>query len=75
MRCDDSSASPVALPTADSASRIGTPAATMAPKAISRITSVTGRLKVAAADRSEPTWSLTASFSDAEPTSSTRSVG
>jgi hypothetical protein len=44
IRCDARPASPVAVPTADSAKRIGTPAATMAPKATSRITSVTGRL-------------------------------
>ena len=75
IKCETSADSPVAAPTADNASRIGTPAATIAPNAISRITSVTGRLNVAAEDRSLATWSLTASFSDTEPTSSTRSSG
>ena len=46
--CEARADSPVAAPTADSASRTGTPAATIAPNAISRITSVTGRLNVAA---------------------------
>ena len=75
MRCETSAASPVAAATADSASSTGTPAAMIAPNAISRISRVTGRLKVAAAPRSLPTWSLTALFIDTSPTSSTRSAG
>ncbi len=74
-KCEASAASPVAEPTADSASSTGTPAATIAPNATSRMSRVTGRLKSAAAPRSWPTWSLTALFSDAPPTCSTRSAG
>ncbi len=44
IRCEASADSPIAEPTAENASSTGTPAARIAPKAISRISSVTGRL-------------------------------
>ena len=49
---------PLAAATADKASRTGTPAASTAPKATSRMIRVTGRLITAALLRSLPTWSL-----------------
>ncbi len=44
MRWDASVDKPIAEPTAERASNTGTPAAMIAPNAISRITNVTGRL-------------------------------
>ena len=62
ITCETSDDNPVAAPTADNASSSGTPAAMIAPNAMSMITSVAGRLNVAADDRSCATWSLTAWF-------------
>ncbi len=66
-RREASTDNPLAAATADSASSTGTPAAMIAPKAISRISSVTGRLTVAAVARSAPTWLLIALLTEAPP--------
>ena len=50
----DSSDRPIAAPTAVSATTSGTPAATIAPKAISRMISVIGRLNCSACAVSAP---------------------
>ena len=75
MRYDVSDDSPIAEATADRASRRGTPAAMSAPKATSRIASVTGRLKSSARWKSLPTVSLSPLLMEALPTSSTRRAG
>ena len=75
ITCETRVANPVAAATDDRASSIGTPAATIAPKAISRISSVTGRDRSAALPRSVATWSLTCLFMVTPPASSTRRPG
>ena len=75
ITCEASVDSPIAAPTADSASSTGTPAQTIAPNTTSRITRVTGRLIDAADDRSLDTRSFTAVFIDWLPASATRSAG
>ncbi len=73
--CEASAARPVADPTAERASSTGTPAAIIAPNAMSKMMRVTGRLKMAAVLRSWPTCSFTPLSSEAAPTSSIRSAG
>ena len=67
--------SPIADATADRARSTGTPAAISAPKATSRITSVTGRLNTSARWKSLPTVAASPLWMDASPTSSMRSAG
>ena len=75
MRCDAKVDRPIAAPTDDMASRIGTPAAISAPNAMSRMSSVTGRLSNSALWKSLPSVSSSALPIDWPPTSSTRSAG
>ena len=75
MRWETSADRPSAVPTADIASRTGTPAAINAPNTTSMITSVTGMLISSAFWKSSPSVADRALSSDAPPTCSTRRSG